>query len=139
MGQTVFYSPTVFNYYSPDYVIPGTTLLGPEFGLMTTGTAISRANFANTMVFSRIAASQPNIPQGTQLLVSEMQALAAADPTGNQLLDALNYRMMHNTMSDQMRNSILTAVLNIASTNSLARAKQAIYLVMTSSQFQVQR
>ena len=36
-------SPTVFNYYSPDYQIPGTTLLGPEFSLMTTGTAIARA------------------------------------------------------------------------------------------------
>ncbi|MEO7672984.1 MAG: DUF1800 family protein, partial [Pyrinomonadaceae bacterium] len=45
MAQSAFYSPTVFNYYSPEYKIPGTTLLGPEFNLMTTGTAIARANF----------------------------------------------------------------------------------------------
>ena len=24
IGQSVFYSPTVFNYYAPDYIIPGT-------------------------------------------------------------------------------------------------------------------
>ncbi|HEX8638355.1 MAG TPA: DUF1800 family protein, partial [Pyrinomonadaceae bacterium] len=44
MAQNPFYSPTVFNYYTPDYVIPGTSLLGPEFNIMTTGTAIARAN-----------------------------------------------------------------------------------------------
>ncbi len=99
MAQTAFYSPTVFNYYSPDYQIPGTTLLGPEFSLMTTGTAIARANFANTMVYSNLAVSQPNVPEGTKFNYAEMQALAAADTTGNQLLDALNAKLMHGTMS----------------------------------------
>src|SRR5688572_6554619 len=31
MGQDPFNSPTVFNYFSPDYVVPGTTVLAPEF------------------------------------------------------------------------------------------------------------
>src|SRR5438128_736137 len=31
MSQSPFRSPTVFNYFPPDYVIPGTSLLGPEF------------------------------------------------------------------------------------------------------------
>ncbi|MGI8884905.1 MAG: DUF1800 domain-containing protein, partial [Pyrinomonadaceae bacterium] len=38
MAQNPFYAPTVFNYYTPDYVIPGTALPGPEFNIMTTGT-----------------------------------------------------------------------------------------------------
>src|SRR5688572_23471773 len=139
MAQTVFYSPTVFNYYAPDYSIPGTTLLGPEFGLMTTGTSIARANFANTMIYTGINVSGVNVPTGTRFNFAEMQALAAADPTGNQLLDALNYKMMHNTMSPQMRSTILTAVTSIAASNSLARTQQAVYLIMTSSQYQVQR
>ncbi len=138
MGQSAFYSPTVFNYFSPDYVIPGTSLLGPEFGVMTTGTAIARANFVNTMVFAQISTSE-NVPLGTKLDFAEMQALAAADATGNQLLDALNQKMMHGAMSASMRSTILTAVTNIASTNPLARAQQAIYLVATSSQYQIQR
>ncbi|MGD9562633.1 MAG: DUF1800 family protein [Pyrinomonadaceae bacterium] len=139
LGQPVFYSPTVFNYYSPDYAIPGTTLLGPEFGLMTTGTSIGRANFANTMIYTGINVNGVNVPAGTKFNFAEMQDLAAADPTGNQLLDALNYKMMHNTMSPEMRSSILTAVTAINSSNSLARAQQAIYLIMTSSQYQIQR
>lgn len=139
MLQNPFYSPTVFNYYSPGYVIPGTALNGPEFGIMTTGTSIQRANFANTMVFSRINVSAPLTPNGTSLDFSELQALAAADTTGNQLMDALNQKMMHGTMSASMRSTILTAVLAVASTNPLARAQQAVYLVATSSQYQVQR
>lgn len=139
MAQSVFYSPTVFNYYSPDFQIPGTALLGPEFGLMTTGTAIARANFANTMVFSRINASGVNVPVGTSFLYADMQALAAADATGNQLLDALNQKLMHGTMSASMKSTILTAVTNIVATNPLARAQQAVYLVAASSQYQIQR
>jgi len=68
-----------------------------------------------------------------------MQALAAADTTGNRLVDTLNTEMMHGTMSAQMKNTILTAVQAVASTNTLLRAQTAIYLVATSSQYQVQR
>jgi len=47
--------------------------------------------------------------------------------------------MMHNTMSPSMRSTILTAVTAIPNTNPLARAQQAVYLIMTSSQYQIQR
>lgn len=141
MGQNAFNAPTVFNYYSPDYVVPGTALNGPEFGIMTTGTAIARANFVNTMVYNRINVSS-FAPTGTAINLTEMQAIAAADASGNLLVDALNQKMMHGAMSAQMRSTILTAVqavANTGSTASLDRAKQAIYLIATSSQYQVQR
>ena len=138
IGQSTFTSPTVFNFYPPDYVIPGTALPGPEFAIMTTSTSIGRANLGNSMVYSQIAVSE-NAPAGTKLDFSEMTALATADPTCNRLLDVLNERMMHNTMSAQMRSSILTAVTSIASTNPAARAQSAVYLVATSSQYQIQR
>jgi hypothetical protein len=138
MAQNPFYSQTVFNYYSPDYVIPGTALLGPEFNIMTTGTAISRANFANTMVYSRVNVSE-TAPLGTSIDLSEMQALAASDATGNRLLDALNQKMLRGTMSANMRNAISTAVQAVPASTPLARAQQAVYLIATSSQYQVQR
>lgn len=138
MGQDTFRAPTVFNYYTPDYTIPGTALNGPEFGILTTGTAIARANFINTVAFSRVGVSV-NAPFGTSIDLSEMQALAAADSSGNQLLDALNTKLMHGTMSAQMKNTILTAVQAVAATDPLTRARTAVYLVGTSSQYGVQR
>jgi hypothetical protein len=138
MGQNTFNSPTVFNYYTPDYTVPGTALNGPEFGILTTGTAIARANFVNTIVFNRVGISS-FAPFGTSIDLTEMQSIAAADTSGNQLLDALNMKLMHGTMSAQMKNTILTAVLAVPSTDPLLRARTAIYLVASSSQYQVQR
>jgi hypothetical protein len=42
-------------------------------------------------------------------------------------------------MSSQMRTTILNAVLAAPSTNPLLRAQTAVYLIATSSQYQVQR
>lgn len=146
LAQTVFYSPTVFNYYSPDYVIPGTAMLGPEYALMTTGTAVARANFGNTFIINNgIAVNGVNVPSGTRFNLTELQAEAAADPTGARLVDFLNRKMLYGTMSTQMRSTILTGVTAITVSNpmttqqALDRAKQALYLVATSSQYQVQR
>jgi uncharacterized protein (DUF1800 family) len=138
IGQNPFNSPTVFNYYPPDFVVPGTSLLGPEFGILTTGTAVGRANVVNTMTYGQIGTGENN-PGGTRIDLADLQALSAADPTGNQLLDALNQRLLHNTMSAQMRSTILPAVTIIPATDTLGRARAAVYLVASSSQFQIQR
>jgi uncharacterized protein (DUF1800 family) len=153
MGQTPFRSPTVFNYYSPDFVIPGTSVLGPEFGIMTTGTTIQRMNFINRMVGwaangtaltgAPIPVNITNFnqytPSGTSLDFSDLQALVAADTSGGTLLDELNSRLMHGTMPAAMRASILGAVTPISSTDTINRVRQAVYLTATSSQYQVQR
>src|SRR5947208_16023182 len=67
MAQIPFLSPTVFNYYPPSYVVPGTSTLGPEFAIMNTGTAVQRANFANQFTFAAIpvTVSNPNAPNCT--------------------------------------------------------------------------
>ena len=58
MGQNAFMSPTVFNYYAPEYIVPGTSFNAPEFALFTTGTSVARINFGNTMIFNRINISE---------------------------------------------------------------------------------
>jgi uncharacterized protein (DUF1800 family) len=138
MAQIPFQAPTVFNFYPPDYVVPGTSMLGPEFAILTTNTTVQRANFVYQLVFSTIPVSA-NGPNGTSLDLAELQALAAADTTGNRLVDELNRKMLNGTMSPAVKNTILTAVTNIASSNPSQRARQALYLVATSSQYQVQR
>ena len=140
MGQVAFMSPTVFNFFPPDYVVPGTTLIAPEFGIFTTGTTIARANFGNTMVFNRININAGrNVIVGTSIDLTQLQAIAASDTTSNLLLDNLNQRMMHTAMSNDMRSRILTAVNTVPAANTLLRAQTALYLVATSSQYQVQR
>jgi hypothetical protein len=137
-GQNVFYSPTVFNYYPPDYVIPGPGINGPEFGIMTTSTAIARMNSVRTIVFSGVAPGA-NTTVGTSLNLEEMRMLAASDHSGNQLLDALNAKMLYGRMTAQNKATIFTAIQTVPRTDPMLRARMAIYLIATSSKYQVQR
>ena len=140
MGQVAFMSPSVFNYYPPDYVVPGTSINGPEYALFTTGTAVSRINFINALVFNGVPVNpERRVTAGTSLGFADLEAIAAADPTGNDLMNVLNIRMMHGAMSQQMRSTILNAILTVPASNPLLRVKRAVYLVATSSQYQVQR
>jgi uncharacterized protein (DUF1800 family) len=145
MSQSPYRSPSVFNYYPPTFVIPGTSTVGPEFALMTTGTSISRANFINQMTYGNpaipvsAASNSGGAPNGTSIDLSDLQTLSNADSTGGQLVDELNTRLLHGTMSSQMRSQIMTAVQAVSPTDSLARSRAAVYLVATSSQYQVQR
>ena len=47
--------------------------------------------------------------------------------------------MMAGAMSSDMRTSIIGAVQAVASSNSLKRVRTAVYLIATSSQYQVER
>src|SRR5205809_171553 len=137
-GMNVFSPPSVFSYFSPFGGVPGSSLRGPEFGLLNTSTAVARANVVNTLVFSRIAAgaAYPFNPSGTSLDFSAFQPLAG-DPEA--LVDALNTLMMSGEMSPEMRSAVITAVTAVTSSNSLKRVRTAVYLISTSSQYQVER
>jgi uncharacterized protein (DUF1800 family) len=139
MGQIPFYSQTVFNYFAPDFVVPGTTINAPEFALLNTNSGINRTNFLHLLVFESIAANASDSLRGTSLDLSEAIASANNDPTGNQLLDYLNNKMLHGTMSAGHRNAILEAVLAVPANNPALRAKTAVYLLAASSQYQIQR
>ncbi len=45
MRQHIFRAPSVFNFYAPDYPVPGTSLVGPAFGIHNANTALGRLNF----------------------------------------------------------------------------------------------
>src|SRR6185295_17511517 len=136
MGMDVFRPPSVFSYFSPNGSIAGTNgVRGPEFALLTTSTTLKRANFVNTIVFSTIGIGT-NAPAGTSIDLAAMQALAG-DPA--KLVDALNALLMHGAMSPEMRGSVVGAVSAVAASNPLKRARTAVYLVASSSQYQVER
>ena len=137
LAQFVFYAPSVFNFYPFDYVVPGTQLLGPEFGVQTATTAINRTNVASTLVFAPIYAdSSVYGATGTAIDLAPYQAVAA---DAGALADRLDRNLLNGTMSAAMRNAIVTAVNAAPASDTLLRARTAFWLVVTSSQFQVQR
>ncbi len=143
MGQNLFNPPTVFSYYPADLGLPGTNLLGPEFGILDTSTTYKRANFVNTLFMVGIPASLPDRPTGTQVNYSSYQAILTGGGTPQNLVDALDTDMMHNTMSSSVKANIVTTITAITNANATMQAQQrtqtAIYLIATSSQYQVER
>ena len=128
MGQNPLNSPSVFNFYSPSYIVPGTTMLGPEFQIQTTATSLLRANFVETFAFGNF---------GGESVDFSSYASQASNPGA--MLDSLNGLLMHGSMSADMKNTILTALQAVpgGSSQSLNEAKTAIYLIGSSSQYQV--
>jgi len=133
MSEAPLDAPSVFNFFPPDYNIPGTTLLGPEFDLQTTAQTLVRANFVNSFVFGSIGT-------GTTVDFTTYANLSANPNSTGQLLDSLNALLLHGAMSSSDRSSILAAVNAVpaGTTQNLNRAKTAIYLILSSSQYQVQ-
>ena len=135
MGMDLFNPPSVFSYFSPATGVPGSTLRGPEFGTLNTSTSIRRANFVNTMVFSRVGVST-NAPNGTSLDFSTFQYYSN-NPEVMVLL--LNMFMMSGRMSQEMSDAVVAAIKAVPATNPLRRTQTAAYLIATSAQYQVSR
>ncbi len=148
LDQDVWNPPTVFNYYPMDYIIPNTPLAGPEFQIFSTGTALKRPNVINQFSPANlttsggiiaVAGAASNFPCGTRIDFARLQSFLAADPTGAILVDTLNRELMNGSMNPAVRQEILNAVQSVTATNTLKRARTALYLATTAPQYQVQR
>jgi uncharacterized protein (DUF1800 family) len=126
MKEEPFESPTVFNFYPPDNAIPGSTLLGPEFRIFNSTTSIARINFVNNLVYN-------NVGSNTKTDISTYVGLA---PNPGELVDSLASVLLHGQISDNARNTIVSTISNI--TDNTQRTKTALYLMGSSSQFQVE-
>jgi uncharacterized protein (DUF1800 family) len=134
MSEDIFNSGSVFNFFPPDSLIPQTTLNGPEFAIFNTNTSLARVNLINSAAYGGFNSSAKLDFSGV---------ITAGTP--DQMLAWLNNLFLHGTMSDAMKQSMLTAIAAISTANPPStsdltnQAKAAIYLVTSSSQYQVQR
>jgi hypothetical protein len=146
IDQPIFHPPTVFSYYQPHYEVPGMKILGPAFGILSTTTTLRRANNINTLVYSGVStnstptAGSPERPRGTSIDIANLEELAGNPVDVVNALDAL---LLHGTMHPQMRTSLITAMNAIndanVTTRNQKRARAAVYLAATSSQYDIQR
>jgi hypothetical protein len=132
LGQDLFDAPSVFNFYSPTYGVPGTTLLGPEFEIHTPNSAVWRANVVRSL-FSQWSNPVETYGPGTTVDVTAFVPLAATPAT---LVNALDLTLTHGTMPAAMKATIVSAVT--ADTSPLLqKVEDACYLILTSSYYNV--
>jgi hypothetical protein len=126
MGQRVYYPPSVFSYFRPEFMIPGFDTLSPEFQLYTGPTSTSRTNYAASM-----AAGEYN---GCVTLDWAQFNTYTSNPT---LLVDQVAAAMGAVLSSEAKSAIVTAVSAV--TNADERIKTAFYLTAVSPQYQVER
>lgn len=136
LGQEAMHSPTVFNFFSPDYSAPGAIaeagLKSPEFEITNETSVVTVANYFRTAIYGALGPSTARIT----LNLSNEIALAA-NPA--QLVDHLNTLLLAGNMSPEMQTILINAVTQIPSSNPTERARTAIYLVINSPEFTVDK
>ncbi len=129
LGERPFEAPAVFNFFPPNYVIPGTTLNAPEFGLENTANVVGRLTLANNMVFNYIGGFNVDLsatsPLG-QILVSQGPAA---------LVNALNNLFLYGTMDSNTAAAITNEISSV--TTPARQVRMAVYLTVTSPEYLV--
>lgn len=125
LGQRVFYPTSVFNDYSPLYRT-STGLLAPEFELLSSGTALMRANVVRNLV-------EKGLNGDAQFDLSSFAALAGSPAD---LVDAVDHAFLYGRLPATLKQEIVTAVSATHDYN--LRTRNAIYLVASSALYQVE-
>ena len=137
LGQSPLLSPTVFNFYSPDYKMPGPTaqagLVAPEFQITNETTVVGTLNFfANLVQEGGYGWDESRLA----LDYAPLEALAA-DPA--KLIDRLGLMFMNDAVSPQTRAAMMRTLTAIPASDKAGRVKAALTLTAVAPDFVIQR
>ncbi len=140
LNQQAYRSPSVFNFYRPGFVSPGSGsaaagLVAPELQITTASSVTGYANFIEGFIFDD-ASNQDYRPDYADELRLANDAAA--------LVDHLDFKMTYNALRPETRARIIQAVEAITGghddyTRDELRVQVAILFIMTSSDYIVTR
>ncbi len=155
--QAPLHSPSVFNFFQPGYSNPGSIakngLLSPEFQIFGETNAMRQSNLIYAALHWGIYTSEKNTAGANLYLRIDYSSLIAilntpnTEPIAEQnlLIDHLNTRLLFGKISPQLRAEILGAYaampgwMGFSDDAQLHRARMALYLILNSPEFFVQK
>ena len=155
--QVPQYASSVFNFFQPGYRQPGAIaragLFSPEFQIFAETTAIREANLHFGMIHWGMWTPEPLTTNSNVTLTLKIDPLVALlqtpglTPVDAQeaLINHLDTRFLFGAMSTTLRNDLrslfqqLDLVLDYRTSYQRLRANTALYLVLNSPEFLVQR
>ena len=141
LGQMTLRSPTVFNWFAPGYVPPGTTIeqagmTGPEFQMTNVSSVVGYLNYMQTAVSS-------DSTNGFDIFSSYTAEMNIAGNPGA-LVDRVNLLLMSGQMDSTLYSQILSAVSavpvpagdqNAINAALAARVRTAVFLTLASPSY----
>lgn len=156
LGQSPLRSPSVFNFFRPGYVPPGTALAAsgtpaPEFQLVSESTVAGYLNFMTETIRGGLWADGPNVPYGDSNATDgyDIKASYSAELAividATALVNRLNLLLCAGQLSAATRTLFINALnaTRITATSSsgrkLDRIASAVLLVMASAEYLIQK
>lgn len=124
LSEDLFNPPSVFSYFSPLYRLPG-GMLGPEFQIYTTQTAANRDDIVSAILYG-------SIDKGTTVNLAPFVQQAGS---ASSLVNYIGSVFLHGAMSTALEQAATAAVE--AAPTPTAKAQAALYVVLTSGEYQV--
>jgi uncharacterized protein (DUF1800 family) len=136
IGQTPMNSPTVFNFFRPDYIPPNSSiaaanLVAPEMQITEETSVVGYLNYMRNAISDGVGTAkviQPNY--------DAEKALAS---TPERLVDRINLLLLQNNMSPTLRTQILNAINSEPGNSAKNKVYLAIFLTMASPEYLVQK
>jgi uncharacterized protein (DUF1800 family) len=135
LGEIPYGAPSVFNFFPPGYVIPGTTLNAPEFAQENTAAAMVRLNLADSIVRNHLTSFNIDMSQ-TSVLGQIASATGNAAVDSANLVNALDILFTHAQMPAAMKTAIVAHVSQLPVIGQ--RVRVATWLVIGSNFYQIE-
>jgi len=155
LGQSPLRAPSVFNYYRPGFVPPGTPLAArgvtaPEFQTINETTVGSYINFMQHVLQAGIYVTAPDVLEAYPPNGAWVADIVASYARQQQLVDDLPALVNHlalvlcaGQLSATTRQTILTALQTIVPDDLAERRRNrigaAIFLIMASAEYLIQK
>jgi uncharacterized protein (DUF1800 family) len=137
LGQSPLLSPSVFNFFSPNFRPAGKIaqagLVAPEFQITTETTVVGGLNFFASLV------NNGGYGYDESKLELNIAALQAKAGDANALISDLNWLFCNGQMSTALQNRLRTMINAIRTTERESRVKASLILVSLSPDFVIQR
>jgi hypothetical protein len=125
LGESWFNPGSVFGYFFPTYMVPGTSINSPEFQLLSTYTIVQRSE----LLWSIVSEKQPGFNNTDNTwLYNTFKTVPA-------MTEALNHMLYHGTMSQQEQNIIVNTAAGAPDQNTAL--KYAVFLALNGDQYTV--
>jgi len=163
LAETPLNSPTVFNFFFPDYKFPGVLstagLTTPEFQLTSDTTTAFQMNFIQSGILTNTASSGnffntnglssfSSAGNGSGAIVIDLGPWMTPAFTSNaglsSLVDSLNTRLCGGQLNSNAKTTIVNYAASLPYTTPKAgelrdRARAVVHLILTSPDFTIQR
>ncbi len=139
-GEAPLRAGSVFNFFTPEYTPPGEVhdagLVAPEFQITTEQRITTGTNRFYDCVFHGYAGYTPT-HEDTALMRINTEIALANDPLA--LVEHLNLLLMSGEMSQEMKDIVVSMVTDTDPTNPRQRVLEALYLIVSSPEFSIQK